>query len=273
GTGSDFVFVNPDPELEALATIKRTPCRPHPIPSIAVTAICLDKAATVEQSRSSRDFPRTFPIHSSDDVERAFSELDTPIWLRATIGPGGRGSLPVSRPEEVDFWTTYWQRQGRRDQWVLQEYLPGRNLNWTGLFHRGTLLASAAMERLRYFLGNATVSGVSGQVALCATVDPQEVEEVARRVVTRLEREPSGLYSVDLRLASDGNPKVTEINPRLAGRPWLYTNAGINLPLASVRALTGLDPGDALDSNGFRIGLHLYRQLDVEPIFGTTPPI
>lgn len=270
-TASDFVFVNPDPELEALAALARLPGRPNPIPAIRETAICLDKAVTVEQAESSEDFPRTFPIHSTEDVTRAFAELQTPIWLRATVGPGGRGSLPVSRPEEVDFWMTYWRRQGRRDQWVLQEYLPGRNLNWTGLFRCGELLASAAMERLRYFLGNATVSGVSGQVALCATVDPQEVEAVARRVIAGLGPEPSGLYSVDLRLAADGKAKVTEINPRLAGRPWLYTNAGVNLPLATVRAFAGVDPGDAIDPGGLRLGLHLYRQLDVDPVFGPAP--
>lgn len=271
-TASDFVFVNPDPELEALAALARAPARPNPIPAIRETAICLDKAATVEQAKSSEDYPRTFPIHSAKDVTRAFAELETPIWLRATVGPGGRGSLPVSRPEEVDFWMTYWQRQGRRDQWVLQEYLPGRNLNWTGLFRHGDLLASAAMERLRYFLGTATVSGVSGQVALCATVDPLQLEAVARRVIATLAREPNGLYSVDLRLAANGKAKVTEINPRLAGRPWLYTNAGINLPLAAVRAFGGIDPGDAIDPGGLQIGLHLYRQLDVDPVFGNVPP-
>lgn len=68
-----------------------------------------------------------------------------------------------------------------------------------------------------------------------------------------------------------GASRVTEINPRLAGRPWLYSNAGINLPLAAVRAMLGLPLGDALAPGGLAVGLHLYRQLDVEPTIGYPP--
>jgi hypothetical protein len=57
---------------------------------------------------------------------------------------------------------------------------------------------------------------------------------------------------------------VTEVNPRLAARPWLYTNAGVNLPLAAIRALTDQPVGDAL--TGWQVGLHLHRQLDIDPV-------
>jgi hypothetical protein len=61
---------------------------------------------------------------------------------------------------------------------------------------------------------------------------------------------------------------VTEINPRLAGRPWLYTHAGVNLPLAAVRGLTGRPLGDAVSDQGLEDGLVMYRQIDIEPVIG-----
>jgi carbamoyl-phosphate synthase large subunit len=267
--GVDFSFVNPDPELEALGRLDQLPTGGHAVPPAAVTAVCLDKAATVAAAgpELAALFPATRPVASLDELPAVFEELAPPLWLRATIGPGGRGSLPVEEPEEARSWIRYWQRRGRADRWVAQELLPGRNFNWTGLYAGGELVVTAAMERLRYFLAEPAVSGVSGQVALCATVAPQPFRSDCDRVVRALDPRPHGLYSVDLREDREGRPRVTEVNPRLAGRPWLYSNAGINLPLAAVRALRGEDPGDALAPEGLEIGVHLYRQLDVEPVF------
>ena len=265
--GIDFAFISPDPEIESLVKAGALPAVPHAVPPLDVTDACLDKAKTVARAGLPELFPWTFPLAGADDLEAAFAQRRPPFWLRATIGPGGRGSLPIATPEEGRSWIAYWQRRGRADKWVLQEFLPGRNYNWTGLYRRGTLHVTAAMERLRYFLGDGPVSGVSGQVSLCATVDPARFESVADRVVRALDPAPHGLYSVDLREDAAGDPRVTEINPRLAGRPWLYTQAGVNLALATVRVLLGGDAGDAVAPGGLRPDVHLYRQLDVEPVF------
>jgi glutathione synthase/RimK-type ligase-like ATP-grasp enzyme len=150
--------------------------------------------------------------------------------------------------------------------WMVQEYLPGRNLNWTGLFRDGELLGAAAMERLEYFLGKVSMSGVTGQVSACETVSVPEAARAAEDAVRELSAHPSGLFSVDLREDAEGRPRITEVNPRPAGRPWLYTLAGANLPLAALRALTGREVGDAIRPEGPEIGLRLHRQLDVEPV-------
>lgn len=267
----DFTFVNPDPELEALAEIGELPPGLHPLPTAAELPLCLDKAATADRAATAgldELFPATRRVDAPESLERAFDELQPPLWLRATTGPGGRGSLPVETLDEARAWIAYWQRRGWRHTWVLQELLPGRNFNWTGLYVGGDRVADAAMERLSYFLSAPAVSGISGQVALCATVPPERFRDRAERVLRALAPKPAGLYSVDLREDREGEPRITEVNPRLAGRPWLYTRAGVNFPLAAVRRLSGEETGDALSPRGFDLGLHLYRQLDVEPVVG-----
>lgn len=268
----DFVFTNPDPELEALAALEALPPAAHPLPAAEVIGLCLDKAATAARAIAAdlgAYFPDTRRVDDAESLDRAFRELTPPLWLRATTGPGGRGSLPVDSVDEARAWIGYWNRRGSTNRWVLQELLPGRNFNWTALYVAGRRVAEAAMERLSYFLSAPTVSGVSGQVALCATVAPERFRAIGDRVVRALDPEPQGLYSVDLREDREGAPRVTEVNPRLAGRPSLFTRAGVNLPLAAVRGLLGGEPGDALSTDGLEVGVHLYRQLDVEPVFGT----
>lgn len=267
----DFVFTNPDPELEALAALAALPPTAHPLPTAEVIGLCLDKAATAARAIDANlgaSFPDTRRVDDAESLEQAFRALTPPLWLRATTGPGGRGSLPVETVDEARAWIDYRNRRGSTHRWVLQELLPGRNFNWTGLYVESRCIAEAAMERLSYFLSAPTVSGVSGQVALSATVPPERFRATSDRVVRALDPEPQGLYSVDLREDREGAPRVTEVNPRLAGRPSLFTRAGVNFPLAAVRGLLGDDPGDALAADGLEIGIHLYRQLDVEPVFG-----
>lgn len=262
--GVDFTFVNPDPELEALAAIEAAPPGPTSMPPIATVGISLDKARTVAAAGEVGGFPASLEVGADGDVAGAFAELGAPLWMRSAVGAGGRGSLVVETADEAEAWMRYWKRRGKDYNWLLQEYLPGKNINWTGIYAGGRLVVATAMERLAYFLGGTTASGVSGQVSHCATVDPEAYRALCDRVVRALDAAPHGIYSVDLRHDKDDRPRVTEVNPRLAGRPWLYTNAGVNLPLVAVRALTGADPGDAVGS--LTLGVELYRQLDVEPV-------
>ncbi|MGA7615490.1 MAG: hypothetical protein WBX15_09965 [Thermoanaerobaculia bacterium] len=264
----DFVFINPDPELEGVAATSYRPSTSHALPPPPVIEVCLDKSKTVSAAKGSSAFPRTIPIADDQDVVKGFEQLGSPLWLRARVGPGGRGSISVASADEALSWIRYWQSRGRADRWMMQEYLPGRNFNWTGVYADGKLMISVAMERLRYFLAEPAVSGISGQVAFCATVQPERFLQMATDVVLMVDPNPSGFYSVDIREDAAGEPKVTEINPRLAGRPWLYTNAGVNLPLFVVRRALRMEPGDAVSPKGLAVGLHEYRQLDVEPVFG-----
>ncbi len=162
----------------------------------------------------------------------------------------------------------YWRLRGHDDNsWLIHEYLPGAVINWTGLYRGGVLLGGGAMQRLRYLLGDSTVSGISGQTAEGVTVDAAVYEEVSERAIRKLSPSPEGIYSVDLRLDVQGRPRITEVSARLAGRPALLAQPGVNVPLAWVRCVAGRDIGDALREGGAKLGVRMRRQIDVEPLW------
>ncbi len=260
----DFLFVSLDAEVEALVGIGHVPDCPTAVP-FDRAAVLLDKTATTAALPEALA-PATERVEDAAALAAALERLRLPAWLRPARGTSGQASLRVDDAEDGRLWMELWGRRGLAGEWMVQEYLPGRNLNWTGLFRRGELLCAAAMERLRYLLGNVSVSGVTGQVSLCETVAEPAFARAAEEAVRALAPDPSGLYSVDLRGDARGRPRVTEVNPRPAGRPWLYTLAGVNLPLAACRALTGGDVGDAVREGGPEIGVRLHRQIDVEPV-------
>lgn len=262
--GMDFLFIALDVEIESLVRAGHVPTCPNAVP-FDCAAVLLDKNATTAALPPSV-VPKTEQVADVADLARALEHLRPPVWLRPVTGTSGQGSLRANDPQEGRFWMDFWQRRGVEGAWMVQEYLPGRNLNWTGLFRDGELLGAASMERLEYFLGKVSMSGVTGQVSSCETVSVPEAARVAQDAVRTLSAHASGLFSVDLRENAAGLPRITEVNPRPAGRPWLYTLAGANLPLAAFRALTGRDMGDAIRPEGARIGLQLHRQLDIEPV-------
>ncbi len=263
---ADFVFYGLDIEVEALIAGGGYPELPNALPPFTVTDVILDKAKTVAACGASADFPGSAVVDGAEEIADAFDTLGGRLWLRPSSGTSGKASTVVDNAEEALFWTRYWQNRGLRCSWLMQQFLPGRNFNWTALYREGERLAWASMERHEYFLAGVAPSGVTGQVQLCETVAEEAVSEVSERIVRQLDPRPHGLYSVDLREDADGRPRVTEVNPRPAGRPYLFARAGANLPLAALRALSGESPGDAVAAEGCRPGVHLYRQLDMGPM-------
>lgn len=268
----DFIFISLDIELETWVRFDRPFACPSALPRPRIAAILLDKFATLSAARIPGDFPRTFEVAGNDDVAGAFEEIQGSVWFRPSVGTSGRASARLETTSEASTWMSFWRQRGVRGRWIAQEFLPGRNLNWSAIYVDGSRIAAASMERLEYFLETVAFSGVTGQVRLCRTIVDPAVEAVADRVVRAIDPTPNGIFSVDLKEDFSGVPKVTEINPRLAGRPWLYTSAGVNLPLAVLRAATGRDVGDAVAPSGLRAGVQLYRQLDVEPLIAEPPP-
>ncbi len=261
---ADFLFVSLDAEVEALVGIDRVPACPTPVP-FGCGRVILDKERTAAALPDAL-VPATARVEGPEGLAVALERVPPPVWLRPATGTSGQGSLRVDGVEEGRAWMEFWRRRGLDAPWMVQEFLPGRNVNWTGLYRDGELLAAASMERLAYFLSKVSVSGITGQVSRCETVDLPPFAEAARRAVDALDPAATGLYSVDLRGDVAGVPRVTEVNPRPAGRPWLYTEAGVNLPLAAFRALTGWEIGDAVAPDGPEIGVRLHRQIDVEPL-------
>ncbi len=159
-------------------------------------------------------------------------------------------------------WMRFWRRYSW--SWMAQEYLPGRNYGWVGLIKDGKLVSSGAMERLQYLMSHISASGVTGNVRLARTVHEIAVNEVCERVCSLL-GSVTGVVSIDLREDVHGEPCVTEVSPRFAGRPWLYTCAGANFPDAVVRIVQG-EEVNLPRRNPPEAKWLAIRQVDVEPV-------
>lgn len=264
----NVVFVNPDGELKVAPKVLEgvDVATAHPAP--AITKICLDKFVTYGHIGPEGDlFPKTVSIDSDEDLVRAFDILGEPLWLRPRIGAGGRGAIAIRGVEKARVWIDLWLEMGvTLNQWMAQELLPGRNFNWTGIFFDGKVYASAVMERMAYFLGNVTLNGITGQTGQGRTVKAPEVDRVSLEAIQRLDRKITGVLSVDLREDNDGKPRINEISPRFGGRPWLFTEAGLNLPAIFVQLCVQPEERESYVSPGVKSDVWLARQLDIEPV-------
>ena len=263
-----LVFVNYDVELEHIAKWRNQVSVSLSCPNQASLEVCLDKGKTFDRADGHVAIPGTLTVKSEVDLELGFERYGRPLWLRCASGQSGRGSIIISEPHHAMSWIRYWQNvKDATDEWLVHEYLPGRDLNWTSLWFEGELITSVAGERLKYFLAESSVSGITGNVSHCRTIKGGAANETAEAAVRAVVGKPHGLFSVDLREDKNGVPRLTEIGVRCAFRPLLLAKAGVNFPrvLADL-VLYGLLP--ALPRyDAATIGVEMYRGMDVEPVF------
>ena len=201
--------------------------------------------------------PRTFDVDNEEDLSRAISS-EKVVWLRPKTGAGGKGSLVVSDSKFGWMWVEYWKEKGFSSSWIAQEYLNGGNYNVTLIYDRkSNLCAMGMLERLGYIHEAISPTGVTGDVRLAKTVKLDKIIDVAKKAVNMIDKNPVGIFSVDLM-----GDKVSEINPRFAGRPRLYTLSGANFP-AHIVDIELNGKSSYLESNE---GYRLIRQVDIEPV-------
>ncbi|MBA63887.1 MAG: hypothetical protein CMJ76_16150 [Planctomycetaceae bacterium] len=263
----DLVFINTEPELEAIVDSRDEFGVVMSCPAEHGLRACLNKQVLHDRLAGRALTAATMVVHDQADLERAIETLGIPFWLRCAEGPRGRGSMIVEHADDGMFWMDYWRRRDAADDvWLAHEYLPGRNLNWTSVWRDGELIAAACGERLKYFLSQVAVSGVTGNVSHCQLVDSSTVTPIASQAVRLTDEIPHGIYAVDLKEDNLGVPKVTEINARQAFRPLLYTQAGINFSELFVKVMLWQNE-DEFDPAVVKVGLEMIRGMDFEPIF------
>jgi carbamoyl-phosphate synthase large subunit len=268
--GIDFVHPQPDPEVAFLAAHRDEVRAATYLPTTATIALCQDKARF---AAAVRDAGLPSPMFVAPGSEGELADATETVvarhgtaWVRATRGAGARASLPVTSAEQAVAWVRYWvQAKGLAvGDFMVTEFLPGREFAFQSLWSGGRLVTSQARERLRYLFGHLVPSGQTSTPSVARTVSRDDVNELAIAAIRAVDPDATGVFCADLKEDADGRPLLTEINP---GRFFTTSNflatAGLNMPLHYVRLGLGEPPPTLAETNALDEGLYWVRMIDM----------
>lgn len=227
-----------------------------------LNALCLELGINV---------PIAYKLSNRDSLKKSLAILlkdDTKVWLRATRGAGSRASLPVSNFKQADGWIDYWATQKGltyRD-FMVSEFLPGKEFAFQSIWHKGELITSMARERVEYLFGNLFPSGQSSSPSVAKTVHRDDVNQIATRAIKAADPKATGIFCADIKENRLGEPCLMEIN---AGRFFTtnnnFSHAGLNMPYYYV--LMALGKRDEIPKlpqyNSIPAGWYWIRSMDM----------
>lgn len=267
----DLLIPTGDVDVGALSRGRRRLRGKLFLPSHGVIDLCQDKyELTRFLGRRHLPVPETYPVRDLQSVGRIFNRFGArrPLWCRARTGSRSLGAAPVTSPAQARAWMEQWRelRGVPVRAFTLSEYLPGRDFLCQSLWHRGGMVLCSTFERVSYFGGENSPSGVSSLSSLAKTVVDQRVVEICRRAVAAVAPGTSGAFSIDLKENSAGTPCVTEIN---AGRFFIGMTAfdavlKHNMPFTYVRLALG-EPMELREEYDAVEEHYLVRDLDTLP--------
>jgi carbamoyl-phosphate synthase large subunit len=264
--------VHPQPEQEVLVLARNRDAVGAAtfLPAAETVALCQDKAAFAQRiAEAGLPAPRFSRADSEDALREATASIleeREQAWVRAVRGAGARASLPVTSPEQAVAWVRYWVelRGLAATDFMVSEFLPGREFAFQSVWREGELVTSAARERLEYVFGHLMPSGQSSSPSVARTVHRQDVNELATEAVRAVDPRATGVFCVDLKEDEGGRPLVTEIN---AGRFFTTSNffaaAGANMPYEYVRLACGEDVDGLARYDAVEEGLYWVRMIDM----------
>lgn len=271
----DFIHAQPDMEVEVLSEHRERLQARQLMPAKETIRVCRDKMRTNELFRKKKvPAPLSYRVNSVseineilDTIKRASSQEK--VWIRAIKGAGSKAALPVKTFRQAKEWIHYWRTTKLLESkdFMIAEFLPGREYAFQSLWYEGKLIVSQARERLEYLMGNLFPSGQSSSPSVAVTVHNKNVNSVATRAVLEIDKNATGIFCVDLKENSKGIPCVTEIN---AGRFFTTSNffakLGCNMPEYYVKMGLGKSAPKCSMYNALPEGVYWIRSIDSGPV-------
>lgn len=253
-------LIVPQPDAEVLRVAEKFPNKAL-LPTLETVNLCQDKWECAKKLMQD-----SVPVALTVPLSHAFitftTESGPSTWLRARRGAGSTAAIKLG-PEQERLgkeWIKYWGLD-----FIASEYLPGKEFAFQSLWNRGELVTSAARQRCEYILPSHT--GQSSSPSLALSVHDDRVNEIATKAIRAVSDSPHGVFCVDLKEDTAGDPKVTEIN---AGRFFttsnFFTRLGCNMPLYYVKLGLGEKVTGLKKYNGVPAGWEWLRAVDREPI-------
>lgn len=242
------------------------------LPRNEVIEACTDKYQSYSIWNSNGiKVPKTILIHNKEDLHNAFLKLgdhNGRIWIRSTVGAGGRGALPTNDYLFAENWIDLHNGWGN---FTASELLqPDNTVTWLSIWYEGELVVAQTRKRKSWGFANRTLSGVTGITSVGETYSNEIVNRVAIDSIFAIDNIPHGVYGVDMTYDQNGFPNPTEINLRFFTTCFFFTKAGLNMPeIYKNIVLYNNFPSLKKKINPLPDGLLWVREMDREPILTT----
>lgn len=272
-TGAELVFAQPDFEISFLSEHREELACAVLLPDKETVRICQNKFLSYEcWAKAGLPVPRTMMIETEADLDEAFSLFGPRIWIRATQGAFGKGSLPTESRSQAKAWLDF---QGGWGSFCAAECLEKDSVTWQSIWQNGELIVAQGRKRLYWEFANRAPSGVTGLTGTGVTVSDPALDELALKTIAAIDKRPHGIFSVDMTYDKHGVPNPTEINiGRFFTTHLFFSEAGLNMPLMYVKLAFGEPlPPMTKKMNPLPDNLAWIRGMDIEPILTTVDAI
>lgn len=178
--------------------------------SLETCRIARSKIETIKRLTGVVPVPKLF--------EKASAIEKLPLFLKPDRGQGSRGALIVRTHEELGV------ALARDSSLLIQEYLPGREYTIDCFSDR--------KKGVLYAKGRERIKVTSGIASRSLFVEDSQFGDYARRIHAALPFQ--GAWFFQLKASADGELKLLEVAPRIAGTSGLSRVSGVNLSLLSL---------------------------------------
>lgn len=272
----EFIHAQPDIEVEILSENREYLKTKYLLPDKHTVRICRDKMMTHDVlSKNNVPVPISQRISNVEKLKFLIEEIkqrtgSNRVWIRAIKGAGSKAALPVRSFRQAKEWIHYWRNTKLLEtkDFMISEYLPGREFAFQSLWYNGELLFSQARERLEYLMGNLFPSGQSSTPSVAVTVHDERINEIATKAVLAIDPKATGIFCLDIKENIKGIPCITEINcGRFFTTSNFFAHAGCNMPDYYVK-LGVFGRGIIKETkpfNAIKEGLYWIRSVDLVP--------
>lgn len=270
----EFVHAQNDTEVNILSANRDKLHAKTLFPTQETIDICQDKFLSFEKWEAAGiKVPKTYIIHNKEELQKAFDEFGGKMWVRATSGAGGRGSLPISDMQTAINWLDF--QKGWDGTFTAAELLRDDTVTWMSMWYEGELIVAQGRRRLYWELSKLSPSGVTGATGGGETVSDPALDEIAQKAVKAIDKKPHGLFGVDLAYDKNGIPNPTEINiGRFFTTHQFFTELGVNMPYMFLKLAYGEEvPKVSKKLNPAPDHMVWIRGIDFEPVLASMDEI
>lgn len=178
--------------------------------------ITRDKWKTYNKLKNKIPVPASF-------VEKNKVNIAFPLMIKPRDGSGSINAHKIKSQEELDFF------YDRVPNPIVQEFLEGKEYTVDCLADKkGNLMICIPRERIE------TKAGISVKGKI---VKNDKLEKIAKKISESIKF--LGPFFFQAKEDKKGNPKLTEINPRISGTMSLSSSSGANIHSLAVRMYMG----------------------------------